>query len=143
MYKVESLFIETPAKKLFKVEADTTIEGAGLVDIEEALYRGGRFDGSVRVEIKVYQDQAQEIDRQKIEEQFKLSGASEVDIRIIRVPRETVRSTEVTKAVGLPEKVSILAKTRGEEVPDGVLAKAEMLEALPAEQILERVGGVA
>ena len=129
MYTVTSRFIETPTKKLFRIQADTTIEGAGLVDIEEALYSGGRFDGSVRVEIKAWQDQAQEIDRQKIEEQFKLSGAQEVEVRIIRVPRETVRSANIMKLHSLREKVQELASTRGEEVSESILEKADQLEA--------------
>jgi hypothetical protein len=137
MYTLTSRFIETPTKKIAQVKMDTTSETfdlqGGLSDVDFA-------GASVRVEIKAWQDDAAQIDRTAIEKELIGKGASEVDIRIIRVPRETVRSAEVTKAQGLPEKVTILAKARGEEVPEGVLSKAADLEMMPAEQILERVG---
>lgn len=139
----ESVFHVTPTKKTLRAPADMT----GVESIDSTLYMhlcsfstDEIKDASVRVEIKIYQDQAAELDKEKIQEFFTDQGATEVDLRIIRVPRETVRSAEVTRATGLPEKVSILAKTRGEEVPEGVLSKAHDLEAMPAEKILERVG---
>lgn len=143
MYTLTSRFIETPTKKIAKVEHDyTTLKDADEASVLACFWSSMDEikDASVRVELKVYQDEATKINKDEIESILKEGGAQEVEVKIIRVPRETVRSAEVTKAQGLPEKVTILAKTRGEEVPEGVLAKAQDLEAMPAEQILERVG---
>ncbi len=139
---IKSRFIENPTRKLRKIEIDTT-NGGEIESLDMAILPGLSqnpiIGASVRVEIKVYQDEAAKIDQEAI--RGLLAGASEVDIRIVRVPRETVRSVEITQAQGLPEKVTILAKTRGEEVPAGVLQKAQDMEELPAEKIMERVGG--
>lgn len=140
----ESHFVETPTRKIRKIEIDTTTGGeldSLDLSIIPDIARNPIAGASVRVEIKTWQDDAAKIDQDAIRNL--LADASEVDIRIIRVPRETVRSIEVTKAQGLAEKVKILAKTRGEEVPPGVLEKAQALEVLPAEKIMEQVGGMA
>lgn len=138
----ESVFHVTPTKKISRIESDFTGAESGEIAFFELLPDSYK-DESVRVEIKVWQDEAAQISKEEISEMYRKAGAQEVDVRIIRVPRETVRSTEVTKAHGLPEKITILARTRGEEVPEGVLELAADLESLPAETVLERVGGVA
>ena len=123
--KLWSEFVETPTRKLAQVKADMTGENynleAGLSDVDFA-------EASVRVEIKAWQDEAAQIDREAIEKQFKDRGASEVDVRIIRVPRETVRSANIMKLHSLREKVQELASTRGEEVAESILEKADQLE---------------
>lgn len=122
----ESVFHVTPTRKVSQVKADMTAEGynleAGLSDVDFA-------QASVRVEIKAWQDDAAQIDRAAIEQQFKDRGASEVEIRIIRVPRETVRSANIMKLHSLRDKIKELASTRGEEVAESILEKADTLEA--------------
>lgn len=142
----ESVFHVTPTKKISRIESDFTGNDDDPRDLDMVLYQLSPDevkDASIRVELKVWQDQAAEFNKEKIREFYTTGGAQEVDVRIIRVPRETVRSAEVTKAHGLAEKITILARTRGEEVPEGVLELAADLESLPAETVLERVGGVA
>ena len=139
----EAHFVETPTKRLMKREIDLTeggiIEGLEKEELKIA-YSGEDLPGShVRVEIKAWQDEAAQIDREAIEKLLIESGAESVDIRIIRVPRETVRSTEIMKLSTLPDKVQELAWIRGEEVPASILEKADLVERLSVEEILERV----
>ena len=138
----ESRFISTPTRKLRKIEIDTT-SGGELESLDLAIIpdiaRNPITGASVRVEIKAWQDEAALIDRAAIEKLLMESGAESVDIRIIRVPRETVRSTEIMQLSTLPDKVKELARTRGEGVPASILEKADLVERLPQDQILERV----
>ena len=139
----DSRFIKTPTKRLMKREIDLTdggiIEGLEKEELKIAFSGNDFLDSHVRVEIKTYQDEAALIDRAAIEKLLIESGAESVDIRIIRVPRETVRSTEIMKLSTLRDKIEELAKTRGEGVPASILEKADLVERLPQEQILERV----
>lgn len=140
-----SMFVKTPTRNLYRIEADLTKDPQCVEQLDIAkVYSGVEMQGSVRVEIRAYQDEAAAIDTAGITEALMDKGATEVDIRIIRVPRETVRSTEIMKAKGLPEKLEALARSRGEEVPAGVLDRARDLEGLPVETLMQTVGeGVA
>lgn len=134
----ESHFIETPTKNLMKRDIDLT-EGGIIEDLDTA-FAGDAVAGShVRIEIKTWQDEAAKIDREEIERHLMGSGAESVDIRIIRVPRETVRSTEIMAATDLPEKLKALANSRAEQVPAGILEKAHDLEVLPVENLMKAV----
>lgn len=143
--KLWSEFVETPTKKLSRVEYDFTAHPEDTTgDLDMVLYQLSPEevkDASIRVEFKVWQDQAAELDKEKIRQFYIAGGAQEVEVRIIRVPRETVRSANIMKLTSLRDKIQELASTRGEEVAPEILQKADELEGLPAEQILERVGG--
>jgi DNA repair exonuclease SbcCD nuclease subunit len=135
---LSSRFIETPARKLIKITKDFTsrnhIEEANeLIEIASIDYDDIE-DAYIRVELKVYQDEAGKIDREKITEIF--SGAADVDIRIIRVPRENVRSSHILKLVTLRDKILEMARLKSELVPDSVLAKADFLETMTPEQVM-------
>ena len=142
--KVATRFIKTPTRKLHQVKFDLTDPDADLRDLDMILYQLSPEDindASIRVELRVYQDEAAALDRGAIE-RFYLDGdarAREVDVRIVRVPRETVRSTNILKLQALRDKVMELAATRGEMVPDRILAKADMLEMRPTDEIMEAI----
>jgi DNA repair exonuclease SbcCD nuclease subunit len=138
-------FIETPTRKLVNAGADFTtnarIEDADKVVaayIDEKI-SGDVKDAVVRVEYRVWQDEAGEIDREKITQAYLDAGAESVEIRIVRVPRESVRSEAIIHCKTLREKLIEMARLRTEEVPETILAKADMLEAEPAEKIMEGV----
>lgn len=142
----ESHFVETPTKKLLQAEVDCTEDEYVIGDLDWDLQQFSMEEmenASIRVELKIWQDQASEFDKDKIREFYLSGGAESVDIRIIRVPRETVRSTEIMKLSTLPDKVKELARIRGEEVPTSILEKADLVERLPEEEILERVQGLS
>ncbi|MFH2074226.1 MAG: metallophosphoesterase [Pseudomonadota bacterium] len=129
-----SEFVETPTKKLLRAPADLTLED--VLSTDSALYMHMCSfsdqeikDASVRVELKVWQDEAAKISKEGVEALLKDQGAAEVDIRIIRVPRETVRSANIMKLHSLRDKIQELASTRGEEVAPEILEKADQLEA--------------
>jgi exonuclease SbcD len=138
-----SRFIETPAKKLLRLQEDFTAD-VGHMELDAVLYSYGREELSgayIRCDFTVWQDQAEEIDKEKIKEFFLSAGTLDVDIRIIRVPRQNVRSEAVLKADRLRDKIQKMAELKGEQVEWSVLMKAELLEDTMPDELIAAVGG--
>jgi DNA repair exonuclease SbcCD nuclease subunit len=141
--EVKSTFHETPTRKLAKLEYDlTTLDGAldnfnaNMVD-NLYDYTNETIEGAyLKCEIKVYQDEAAKLDREGIGSFFTTLGAKSVDIKLIRIPRENVRSERILKLTTLREKLIEQARLKGETVSDSILEKADMLEREPGEQII-------
>lgn len=123
---VESRFIETPTKKLVRFEINLT-KNDERSDLER-LYPVASEGCFVRLDITVWQDECELIDKNALIENLKRWGAVEVDVRIIRVPRQTVRSESVLKVNTLRDKIKAMAELRGETVSESVLQKADLLE---------------
>lgn len=133
---VRSRFIQTPHRRLWQVKLDMTAEG---FDLQGGL-DGTDFSNAIaRVEIKAFQDEASQIDRQAIEAELKAKGAASVEVRIIRIPRENVRSENLLKIQTLREKVQERARLAGETVAESILDKADELEGLSPEDLARQV----
>lgn len=141
---LSSRFLNTPTRKLIKLAHDFT------PDIDDTSFTAKCIkamkdvkDAFVRVELKVYQDEAGKIDKDKINDIFKEAG--NVDIRIIRIPRENVRSAQILKLSSLRDKLQEMASLKAETVPPSILAKADFLENMPADQVMAAsiAGGAA
>jgi len=136
----ESRFIQTPTRKLLKVKGDFT--NSPIEELDVVLYELSReeIEGSfLRVELRIYQDDVSKIDRNQIEEFYKSAGALEVDLKINTVPRETVRSATLLELQTLRDKVREMSLLRKEEVPETILAKADMLEHLEPDELCKAV----
>jgi DNA repair exonuclease SbcCD nuclease subunit len=121
---VESRFIETPCKRLVRFQTDFT-NPDNVTHVMTAEEVAGAY---VRYDITVWQDEAAAINKSDIEAYAKELGAIDIDIRIIRIPRETVRSESVLKVNTLRDKIKAMAELRGETVSESILAKADILE---------------
>ena len=131
---VKSEFIKTPCRKLIRIATDYTIEPPEgdvipVTDIQDAF---------VRADITVWQDEAGKINKEEFAKFYLDCGAKEADIRIIRIPRQTVRSESVLKVETLRDKLVAMAALNNETVPERILAKADELESTPAEDIIVR-----
>jgi len=93
----------------------------------------------VRYEITCWQDEAHAVPVAEIEKATLAAGAASVDVRLIRIPRQTVRSEIVLKARTLREKLVAMAALRGEEVAESILLKADALEAMQADDLIKQV----
>lgn len=135
-----SEFIATPTRKLFKLPFDLT-ESSGLPDFlsDISAHSNAIENAYVRMTVKVYHDEADKIDREELTARLEEAGAKEADIRIIRVPRENVRSEKILKLTTLREKIIERARLKGETVSESILAKADMLESSLGEQIISSV----
>ena len=132
---VESIFRETPARKLARFRFDLT--AGEVIDVP--------FDGiagaDVRIDVTVWQDEAGMVDKTSIADNLARWGAQSVDVRLIRVPRQNVRSEAVLKVERLREKIEKMAELKGVEISASVLAKAVDLEAHTADELVSIVGG--
>ena len=137
---VVSTFHKTLTRKLVKLAYDLTLEGA-MDDFNANMvltdYINENIDGAyLKCEIKAYQDEAAKLDREEIGSFFTTLGAKSVDIKLIRIPRENVRSERILKLTTLREKLIEQARLKGETVPVSILEKADVLEHEPGEQII-------
>ena len=126
--ETESRFIETPCKKQVRFEDDFTVNPIEDFENGDGPPPGSHEGDSIRYDIKVWQDEAVTIPKELIIKRFKDSGALDVDIRIIHVPRQTVRSESVLKVNTLRDKIKAMADLREETVTDEILKKADLLE---------------
>lgn len=142
MYTIKSRFIETPSRKLAKLDHDLTGDGDALQEFDATLYSFEPEeikDSDLRLTFKVYQDEADKIDKKQVEEFYLSAGAKSVDIRLVRVPRENVRSKTILSLKTLRGKLIENASIKGETVPQGVLDKADLLEGVTSEEVIELI----
>jgi len=130
-----STLIPTPYTHLYKLTYDLTDPQTDFKLLLTQENKDKVKDSVVRVEIKAYEDEIAKIDREDIEEN--LTGAKSFEIKIIRVPRENVRSEKLLNMTTLREKISEMARLRGEEVPESILKKADMLEHMESDEIVK------
>jgi DNA repair protein SbcD/Mre11 len=133
-----SRFVNTPARKLIKLKTDLTNGGRSI----ESMMADGTWEydiagAFVRLEIKAWQDEADQLDLPAI--RAALGAAQDVEIRIQRVPRETVRSAHLLELQALRDKIREMALLRKEDVPESILAKADILETLEPDEIYGRL----
>jgi DNA repair exonuclease SbcCD nuclease subunit len=130
----ESRFIETPCKRTVRIQINQTdgdrFDSLPCLDVSGA---------AVRYEVTEWQDEAGVIDKKEITDAFMGAGALSVDIRIVAVPRETIRAAAVLEAETLKDEFSEMAKLRGEEIDPETLSMAEQLETVPVEELLKIV----
>jgi DNA repair exonuclease SbcCD nuclease subunit len=130
LYKSE--FVKTPCRKLIRFAYDMTAGEEVSVSLDNV--RGA----SVRVDITTWQDEAVTIEKDVIRTTIERAGALDADIRIIRIPRQTVRSESVLKVETLRDKLIAMAALKDETVPESILEKADELEARQVEDVVRR-----
>jgi exonuclease SbcD len=144
---IEARFFHTPARKLIKLSEDLTgsqdLTDLSGIPLMEMLLAGDApievKDAVVRVEFKVFQDEAAKINADEIKTSLMSSGAKEVDIRIVRIPRENIRSQKILKLTTLREKLIEMAALKNEVVPESILAKADLLESEESDKIIQEI----
>jgi len=144
--KPQSTFIECPAKKMLRFAFDATADENAEITLDDYLnaLAADVRQAYARLDITVWQDQAREIDKDKLRRFFLAGGALDLDIRIVRVPRHNVRAEAVLKAERLRDKIRRMAELRGEEVEWSILAKADSLEdSLSPDDLISELGRAA
>ncbi len=146
-----SRFIETPCKKIIRLQEDFTdpkMLEIDLSDLDAICDEDGNpladsVSGAyLRMEFKVWQDEAGKLDRDKLRDFYLSAGALDVDVRIVRVPRQTVRSETVLKAERLRDKlVAMNSMEEGRpDLAESILEKADALENKQPDDLLEDIG---
>jgi hypothetical protein len=132
--KLSSVFHKTPSQKRLILSPDMT---NGCKSIKDFLLGQNAADlagAHVRLDIRVFQDEIGNLDEDLIR-----SIIPDVDIHIQRVPRETVRSVKILQVDHLRDKLVAMAELRKEEIPATILAKADSLETMQADEIVKGV----
>ena len=143
-HSLSSTWHPVPSRKLVKEDLDLTDGKLTPQTSPEAWgIDTSAWDETTHVQlsIKVWQDEADMLDRDAIKAFFAPAlmdpKTPTLDLRITRVPRETVRSANILTLKTLPDKIKELAALRKEEVNGGILAKATDLESAAPEQLME------
>lgn len=140
-YEVDSNFIRTPTRKLLKIEADMTTEGA-FDETDSLLYTYGPDElneAHLRLEFKIYQDEVDRIDQEQIKRFFLSANVLSVDIQLIRIPRVNIRSKNILKLTTLREKFIERAALTDDTVAESILGKLDTLETTPALDIITNI----
>ena len=143
---IESKFIKTPSRKLIKIAEDLTNGGdleflAGIPLIDIVLQDGDspiEVEGAnVKIEFKVFQDEAQKINTKELEKALLDIGAKAATVQLVRVPRENVRSQKILELTSLRDKVCERASLNQEVVPASILEKADLLESEESDKVVQ------
>jgi DNA repair exonuclease SbcCD nuclease subunit len=144
---IKHRFIKTPSPTLVKVDIDLIKNVRPPDDLlryilqqtHEIEDHEGIADYVVRMEIKIYQDEADLIDQDDIEEYFKELGVRSFRLDIARIPRPNVRSARILEADRLRDKIQTRAEIIDDEVPDNVLDLADELQDTPRDILIESI----
>ncbi len=142
--RLTSDFVETPTRKMLRIDHDFTIDG-GYADLDISLYTYSREEltgAMVRFDAKVFADEYEKIDRAGIKGFYESAGADSVDLQIVRVPRENVRSRRIIELDRLRDKVEERAAIKEETVPKSILAKADLLETTAPDRLIAQAAGL-
>ncbi len=132
-----SRFITTPSRKMVRYKFDYTDPAALKNSDGDAENVAGSH---IRIDATVWQDEVASMDFDAMKEGLLRWGAESVDIRINRIPRENVRADAVLKAETLRDKLVAAAELRDEKVSESVLQKADALEHMDAEKLIQEIG---
>lgn len=140
---VKSEFITLPSTKRLIVEADFTEDTGELVDLDAVLYTYSEDEikgNHVKISLRAWQDQAEQMDKDVIESFFISAGAESAAAHIIRVPRENVRCKTFLELKTTRDKLQEMANMRDDgDLSPGILEKIEMLETMSQEDILKTI----
>jgi DNA repair exonuclease SbcCD nuclease subunit len=146
-YELKSTFHLTPTRQKLTLREDFTKEDISTADgfVCDIIFNTREEklkDAYVKVEFKIWQDEAGQINQAEIERSFLGAGVARVDINLIRIPRETVRAARVLTMDRLRDKISEMAALRQDTVSDFILEKADMLESMSQDELVQVVGSV-
>lgn len=143
MYTLKSNFIETPTRQKITLREDFTKTEIREIDTVIHTYGPENLkDAHLKVEFKVWQDEAGRINQAELERSFLDAGAAKADVNLIRIPRETVRAARVLTMTNLRDKIKEMAAVRMETITEDILDKADLVESMTQDELLQIVGRV-
>jgi len=136
LHDVQSVFTETPASSMNKVKFDIVGDPDPFCEDAHTYIEDGDITDKMQVEIKCYMDEAGQVPLDAIRESLLERGAKEVDITLQRIPRPNVRSAKILAVEALRDKLIARAEITDDEVAPGILEKADYIETMKAEAVL-------
>jgi DNA repair exonuclease SbcCD nuclease subunit len=143
-FSLSSDFIKTPTRHMAQ-EDFNLIERPWLLDDQETPFiekilvvckEWCNINAWLKIKITAYMDDVRQINQTKLKRDLLEAGAQYVAIEIDRVRRENSREEKIIKAVGLPEKVKVLADHRSQPMPEGLEEMLEKVETLSVDDLV-------
>jgi DNA repair exonuclease SbcCD nuclease subunit len=143
-FSLSSDFIKTPTRHMAQ-EDFNLIERPWLLDDQETPFiekilvvskEWCNINAWLKIKITAYMDDVKQINQTKLKRDLLEAGAQYVAIEIDRVRRENSREEKIIKAVGLPEKVKVLADHRSQPMPEGLEEMLEKVETLSVDDLV-------
>ena len=140
----KTVFIKTPSRHMAQ-EDFNLIERPWLLDDPETPFidkvmvvckEWCNINAWLKIKITAYIDDVRQINQTKLKRDLLEAGAQHAIIEIDRVRRENSREEKIIKAVGLPEKVKVLADHRSQPMPEGLEEMLEKVEALSVDDLV-------
>jgi DNA repair exonuclease SbcCD nuclease subunit len=138
-FYVGSEFIKTPAASMNKVKFDIVGDPDPFNEDAHVYIDDDQITDKMQVEIKCYADQAELVDYHIIRDNLIERGAKEVDVILQRIPRPNIRSAKILAVDRLREKLIARAELTDDEIPAGTLDKADMIESMKTEAVLNLI----
>ena len=134
LHDLQSVFMETPAATMNKIRFEISGDDPG--ENPTILIDDAEIEDKMQVEVKCYTDQAELVQIEKIRQDLLARGAKEVEIILQRIPRPNIRSAKILAVDSLREKLIARAELTNETVAPGILEKADMIETMKVEAVL-------
>ena len=133
---ISEKFIETPSQPMVDIKIDWTKDEIDQHYIKSAYPEIS--NAQVRVTIKLFVDQYEKLDVPAIKSWHEKRGNT-LQLEPIRLPRANVRAVKILDQEKLYDKIKVNAEILGEPIPPGVKEKAEMVESMAPEALIELV----
>jgi DNA repair exonuclease SbcCD nuclease subunit len=138
-FVVNSTFIKTPASSMSKVKLDIVGDDEPFNEDAHKYIEDSEISDKMQIEIKCYADQVEVLDYHVIKEGLIARGAKEVDVIVQRIPRPNIRSAKILAVENLRDKLIARAELTDDKVKPGILEKADLIETMKAEFVLEMI----
>lgn len=134
--EIESVFVPTPASSMSKIKLDIVGDPDPFNEDAHVYIEDDDISDKMQVEIKLYSDQREQVNQESIRDALIARGAKEVDVILQRIPRPNVRSSKILAVDSLRDKLIARAEITDDEVGPGILEKADLVETMKAEAVL-------
>lgn len=132
--RVESKFVETPARRMRTLAPAGAIPDASLIeDVEEGDY--------VRIVYRIREEDAARVDDAALKKLAYEKGAAHVKIEKTVLPMSNVRSEGISRLPSLDEKLKRWGELNGQPITAGLLDKLHRLRTLDEQAILDGYPG--
>ncbi len=128
--RVESMFVETPARKMRTLAPAGTLPDASLIEeVEEGDY--------VRIVYSIREEDVAQVDDAALRRRAYEKGAARVKIEKTVLPMTNVRSEGISRLRSLDEKLKRWGELNGQPITASLLDKLRLLQTANEQAILD------
>lgn len=132
----EIKFHPTPARRFGLYAMEWADGGRDKIMAELAKAETECAGADVRFRYSIPEENKHEVDRAEIERRIMAAGARRCKVEPITIPKIRQRAANISKITTIPGKVTVWGETVGEEIPEGVLKIASVIEGHEVDELL-------